>query len=465
MFSKLSQNKKSGFTLIEMLVFLFIFVVTVVAFYQAFALGINYILESKNRIAAAEVANEKMEIIRSLPYASIGTKTPNGSGGWIYGIPSGDILSTEAVSENGHAFTVTTLVQNIADPIDGNPLSTGDYKRARVQVSWSPTNDPQKSVFVISTFVPQGLSTAAGGDVSVNVQDDTGAPIGQASVILSNPVTDVLQTYPADAGGNAKFLGVPQDTTGNYNIQISKAGYFPVQTYPPYNPLVPGSFTPVDKNLSVTNGTLWPVTITTDKLATLTIDTKDMLGNSLPNVNFSLAGGRVMGTTVPAGAPVYSYSGNLNSGSSGKVAVTNPSGISGGTYTFTVASPPANFQFVKLDASTTKPAAFPLAPGATSEVRALFEDTTKDSFMGTVIDQSNNLPIQGATVELANVASSYDVTLTTDQFGNVYFPDNTAPLTPVQYTVTVKATNYDDLTGGTVTINKLTTKTFSMTKS
>lgn len=462
---RLAATKKSGFTLIEMLVFLFIFVVTVVAFYQAFALGITYVLESKNRIAATEVANEKMEIIRSLPYANIGTKTSNGHGGWEYGIPSGDILSSETVSENGHTFTVTTLVQNIADPIDGNPLSTGDYKRARVQVSWDPGNDPKKSVFVVSTFVPQGLSTASGGDVSVNVQDDTGAPIGQASVTLSDAVTSVLQTYPADDGGNAKFLGVPQDTTGNYNVQISKAGYFPVQTYPPYNPLTPGSFTPVDKNIAVTNGTLWPVTITTDKLATLTIDTKDMLGNSLPNVNFSLAGGRVMGTTVPAGAPVYSYSGNLSSGSSGKVSVTNPSGISGGTYTFTVASPPANFQFLKLDASTTNPAAFPLQPGANLEATALFEDTTKDSLLATVVDSANSLPIQGATVELVNAASSYDVTHTTDQFGNAYFPDNTAPLTPVQYTVTVKATNFDDSTGGTVTINKLTTKTFSMTKS
>jgi hypothetical protein len=86
-----------------------------------------------------------------------------------------------------------------------------------------------------------------------------------------------------------------------------------------------------------------------------------------------------------------------------------------------------------------------------------------DSFLGTVLDKTSNTPIKNATVELVNAATSYDVTLTTDQFGKVYFPDSTAPLTPLQYTVTIKAVSYDDLPD-TVTVNKLTKKTFLMEK-
>jgi len=233
MFLKSQKNTKSGFTLIEMLIFLFIFVVTVVAFYQAFSLGLSYILESKNRLAATEVAKEKMEIIRSLVYTNIGTKTPNGSGGWIYGLPPGDILTNETVSENMHTFYVKTLVQYIDDPFDGLVTTPGagkdlvpdDYKRVRVQVSWDAASDPKKSVFMVSTFVPQGMEAmAAGGILSVNVQDNTGAPISQADVRVTNSGTSIEQTYPADEGGNAIFFGVPQDTTQHYNIQVSKAG-------------------------------------------------------------------------------------------------------------------------------------------------------------------------------------------------------------------------------------------------
>jgi len=460
-----ANSKKSGFTLMEMLVFLFIFVVVVLSFYQSFNLGINYILESKNRLAATEIANEKMEIIRSLDYYKIGTKQPNGSGGWIYGSPSGDILLDETVSKNTRAFFVKTLVQYINDPTDGTPTSTpadprpNDYKNVSVQVSWDAGMDPKESVFSVSTFVPQGIEAASTkGIVSVA----TGVPY--ASVRLSDSVVSFDQTYPADDGGYTMFFDLPQDLTGHYNLEISKSGYFPVHTLPPYDPAVPGSFDAVDKNFSVTNGVFQPITIGMVQTSNLSINTKDMLGNSVPNVDFLLEGGRVMGHEVPSSKVVFSYKQNGNSGSGGNVAITDSDGIAAGTYTCTT-TPPSGYEFVKMDSATATSAdKFVLPPAAAAfEATALFAKQDVDSFLAMVEDGTTHNPIKDASVELKNTALGYDVTLTTDQFGKAFFPNDSTPLATGQtYDITVTATGYTDLTD-TVTINALTKKTLSLT--
>jgi len=69
-----------AFTLIEALVVLFVFSLITLTFYSVFTLGGAYIIESKNRLRAVSLANEKMEIIRNLEYDDIGV---------VGGIPDG----------------------------------------------------------------------------------------------------------------------------------------------------------------------------------------------------------------------------------------------------------------------------------------------------------------------------------------------------------------------------------------
>jgi len=108
-----------GFTLVEAAVFLFLFSVITLTFYELFSLGSAHILETRRKLSATALASERMEMIRSLPYDSIGTRRPDGSGGWLYGIPAGDILETETVSRVGGTFSVHTVVQYEDDPFDG----------------------------------------------------------------------------------------------------------------------------------------------------------------------------------------------------------------------------------------------------------------------------------------------------------------------------------------------------------
>ena len=160
------KRTRRGFTLIESLVFLFIFSLISVAFFQAYFVTARTIIESKNRLGATALANQKMEIIRSIEYDEIGTKSWNGSA-WVYGIPAGELIENESVSVNTIQYQVDTFVQYVDDTFDGSaPTDTipTDYKRVRVTVSWgSGGSDQQVAIFV--NFAPNGVDSSSGGGV------------------------------------------------------------------------------------------------------------------------------------------------------------------------------------------------------------------------------------------------------------------------------------------------------------
>jgi type II secretory pathway pseudopilin PulG len=137
----------NGFTLIEALVFLFLFTVITTVFFQTFAYGTALIQQSKYRLGATSLANQKMEIIRSLDYDNIGT---------LSGIPAGDIQEDETVQVNNSVYHVHTFIQYVDDAYDGqlghspNDPVPNDYKRVRVEVAWGTESDSEK----IALFYP-----------------------------------------------------------------------------------------------------------------------------------------------------------------------------------------------------------------------------------------------------------------------------------------------------------------------
>src|SRR5690606_13925038 len=94
---------------------------------------------NRARISAKHLAQEKMELIRNLPYDEIGTQG---------GIPSGSLLQNESIQQNGLNFNVKTDIIYIDDPFDDtspDDLLPTDYKRVRVDVSWggiTPSRNP-----------------------------------------------------------------------------------------------------------------------------------------------------------------------------------------------------------------------------------------------------------------------------------------------------------------------------------
>ncbi len=177
------QNSLSGFTLIEALTVLFIFGVVVVTFYETWNLGTKYIMNTKNRLGATALANQKMEIIHNLGYDFIGTTD---------GIPSGSIQEDEAVTVNTATYQVHTFVEFVDDPQDGTlalltDLVPNDYKRIRITVSWGDES-PAEQVALVDTISQDGVESAAAGTglLSINALDNAGNPVPSVSAHIVN---------------------------------------------------------------------------------------------------------------------------------------------------------------------------------------------------------------------------------------------------------------------------------------
>lgn len=435
MFLKIKNKKLSGFTLVEALVVLLIFSLITMTFYYVISLGTRYIQESKNRLGAISLANEKMEIIRNLSYANIGI-----SGG----IPSGNLLQDEDVTENTRSYHVHTFVEFIDDPLDGvYPADTipDDYKRVKVTVSWQ-NGLASESISLVSRFVPPGLETMTGdGILAINIIDgqNNGNGVPEANVHIVNssvsPAVDI--TTQTDNLGHLMLPGA-KASSQKYQITASAPGYETVTTVDPTTV----NYKPTDYNASVAlNGPINPASITINKLSNLKIIAVDYLSNPLAvSFGYHLEGGRVIGTgLIPPFSPVYNLKMDDNTNTSGEKDYNS---ISPGQYSLTLPQSITGYELIGTD-----PALFPfsLLPVSTATFKVKLADQNATSIMVSVINNSGGLPVPGASVELSN-SSGYDVTQTTGDNGKAFFPNTQDVFQPGNYNLKVTASGFQDNT-------------------
>lgn len=448
MYQVLDIKNPKGFTLIEALALLFIFAVITVTFFQTYATGTRMIIESKRRLGATALANQKMEIIRSLDYDNVGTTT---------GIPSGDISEYENIGVNGVQYRVHTFVQYADDAFDGktggnpNDAIPNDYKRVRIAVSWGALGADQ-TVSVFANVSPNGVETSAGGGVlSINILDSSGAGVAGASVHIVNTAGGVNITTDTDDTGNITLPGTP---AGTYQLTVSKSGYYGTMTYPPYPT---SSFIPRDEHISVVDGALNPKSMTMERASDITIHSKDPLGNNIPNLDFNMSGGKILGTDPGTLANVYEYDQNLSTNASG---IKDIAAQSYGQYTLTESD--ALYQFYKLVPSGEKIDVFDTLAGETTAIDMLLLDTQIGSVKIVVTSAADGSPIAGATAHLTNAGLGYDATIVTDQYGLAYFPTAMPALVAGTYDLTVSAAGFTDDNSTVDVNNSLVTKAISL---
>lgn len=262
----------------------------------AFRLTVMAVSNNKARAGAIALANERLEFIRSLPYASVGTTG---------GIPSGNIAQSEAVNLNDVSYTRRTFISWEDDPADGsgaadtNGVRT-DYKAAKVTVSWV-VRDGTHTITLISRISPPGVETSVpGGTLSFNVVDSRLVPISNAQIRVVNagvsPAVD-LTTY-TDAAGTAVILGVPSGS--GYRVTTTKSGYSTAQTY--------GSSAtntnPIPAHLGVALNQTTAATFAIDVLSNKTIETYSPVSTGTTTESFNDANGigSSSGVTVSGGA-------------------------------------------------------------------------------------------------------------------------------------------------------------------
>lgn len=458
---KLKQKKQNknkavvnlkGVSIIEALILVFIFSVVTLSFYSVFAVGSKYILNSKNKIIATSLANEEMEKLRNLAYDDVALQG---------GIPSGSIDPDKNVAVGDKSFHVVTDIRYYDDPDDGvfggspNDNVPNDYKIVDVFVYWGGETESEKSA-LSSRFVPPGVENSVGGGTfSINAIDYAGNPVPNVAVnIFNNQVSpNIDYSTHTDSNGNLLLQGVPGDLVQNYRITMSKSGYETVVTYSP----ITAGFIPEDPHSNIIAGALNEKTIIIDLLSNLSIETKDPFGTDIPNVDFALVGGRRLddGTIDPGH---YSYDQIDSTDGDAEFSLTD---INPGKYTFdSFLFASGDYEFMKIEAGNDLDnAALNLIPGDSLDTNLIFMDKDLDSAYINVKDSNTGAVIIGASVQLRSITLGYDVTLTTDKYGYVYFPNDL--LVPLQngetYEVLVSATNYQNETTD-VLINKLTTK-------
>lgn len=444
------KNPK-GFTLIESLVFLFLFAVISATFLQTYATGTYLIIDSKNRLGATALANQKMEIIRSIAYTSIGTTT---------GIPAGNLSENEVISVNTTSYTVHTFVQYVDDAFDGtagsSPADTipTDYKRVRITVSWGRLGEDQ-TVVIFGNFSPNGVETSSGGGVlSINVLDSSGSGITGTNVNIVNASEGINFTGSTDATGNIMLPGAPAGVE-NYVLTLSKSGYYGATTYPAYPTT---AYNPTDVHASVAADVLNQKTLVIDQSSAITLTTEDPFGTAIPSISYTLSGGRVLGTDAVTGANVYGFAATGSTNASGEVSFSNESS---GVYTVGITS--AAYDFFKLSPETAQSNEFAAGAGVTTSVSAILLDKSIGSVRVNVRNAADSSGLAGASVHLTNATLLYDATVVTDQYGFAYFPSTLPALSAGTYDISVTLTGYGNVTDTVNIGSTLETKTINMT--
>lgn len=428
------REKIPAFTLIEGITLLFIFSLVAVTFFQVWTVGSRAILNSKYRLGAIALANEKMEIIRNLPYENIGE---------VSGSPEGDLLQEEDVTASGRVFHVSTDIEYVDDVYDGT-ISSGDlvwedYKRVRIRVSWDYPISEGNSVSLVSRFVPPGLESADAdhGALVINVFSDQpgGVGIDNSRVDVVNSDTGYNETFFTDSTGNVTILGL-SESIQKYMISLSKGGHESISTMPPYPDT---AYDPVDVHASVVAGALNVINIVQNELASLMVKTVDYQGQSIENIDFDLVGGRKAGNlSIDPFSTVWGFDVSESTNSSGEKD-------------FGLVSP-GNYEF-SLDESETDYAVISVDPAIVAEIHsgddAVIEvklaDKEFSSVLVKIIDSVSLTPIDGASVSLKDNLL-FDESDVSSLGGSVFFPgeSNPNPLLLGTYDLSITAPGYND---------------------
>ncbi|TAK96798.1 carboxypeptidase regulatory-like domain-containing protein [Patescibacteria group bacterium] len=441
-----------GFTVIDVIFFISIFAIASMAFYRTISDGVLVSLDAKYRLGALALANEKIEIIRNLQYNSIGTTE---------GIPVGIILEDENVTASGKLYHVKTFIQYIDDEFDDKyPTDAvpNDFKSVKITVSWGSATGATKEVSLVSRFVPAGLEVESGdGVLSVNIIDGSGTGVSQAHIhLVNNDVSpNVNVSSNTNNDGNIIFPGAKQSIQ-KYRLTVSKDGYETVTTLDPAGV----SYNYTDINASVMAGLLNTKSVVINRLANLSIVSRDYTGTELPGVDFHLKGGRILGTdnaVIPA-VLVYILDTDETTDSDGEKLISNHSP---GQFFMSEIESPIGYTLIGVSPveafdGTSSTYTTSVLPGNSAELLIKYAKNSDNALLVKVKTKTEGTPVNGAQVKLSN-ADGYSVTVTTSFDGVAFFPTDNVPLVAGDYSLEITADGFDDYTDD-VTVDALITQ-------
>ena len=390
---RFSIHLQKGFTLVESLVGVAVFMIVVVSVYQAYTATMDAVRVSRLKVTATALANEQFEIIRNLRYEDVGV---------VDSIPNGKVPHIQNLVRNNTEFVVETTIRNIDDPFDGtigglpNDLSPADYRLAELEISCpSCRNFPPLR---LTTYVgPQALEAAStNGSLFVHVFDAVGQPVVGANVHVENNQA-TPQIVIDDTTNNDGFLQIVDAPPGieAYEITVSKSGYSTEKTY---QVGAPGNPNPTKPHVTVALQQLTQISATIDKTSTLDISSVTDTCSPVPSIDFSLSGSKLIGTSPD----VLKYSASHITNDVGRRTISN---LEWDTYNLDLLDGTYDL------AGTIPSLPLVLNPDVNQDFKLIVALKDPRSLLITVKDLSTQLPLSDASVRLEG--TNYDTTLTT----------------------------------------------------
>lgn len=388
-----NHQRQHGFALVELLVGVGVFMIIAVGIYGAFSTTLKLISTSRSKVVAMDLANEQFEIVRNLPYASVGI---------VSGIPSGSIPHVQNLTRSGFLFIATTTVRNIDDPFDGtlggnpNDLSPADNKLVEIEIG-CPACKNFVPVFVNTRVAPKNLETAStNGALFINVLDASGQPVPDAAVHVVNnsQVPAVVIDDSTNINGVLQIVDAPPGVNV-YEITVTKAGYTTDKTY---TPGAVGNPNPLKPHATVAVQQVTQISFIIDRLSSLDVSSVTQTCAAIPSVDFSLEGTRLIGSSPD----VLKYDQDHVTNGSGLKSISN---LEWDSYSLLVSDS-------GYDLIGTNPI-FPLnlLPNTDQDTELIVAPKDPRGLLVIVKDSATQLPLSTADVNLEN--NPYNETLVT----------------------------------------------------
>lgn len=469
---RMPRKSEQGFTLIEVLITTFVIGVVVTGMFGLLIATLRSVQVGERRIVAVALANERMEMVRNLPYVNVGTQD---------GVPAGAIAQDETIERNGQDYRVKTEIRYVDDEYDGQVTSpsqeeekvtichktpgtsnektliigasaldahlahgdfTGpcggsgegteegdeynaDYKQVRVEVSW-PDQLNAKPVRLITYVVPDGVEGGElGGTLDLSVTDADGLGVEGVDVQINNDTLDpiVAISTQTNAEGHLVLPALPE-AANSYQLVVSKSGYTTQETYDSTDNFFPSS---EYSHISMLIRQVTEKTVNIDRVAKLSVLTQDEDNDVLGDITYNIHGTKVIGQDADSN-PVFKVD---------ETSTTNASGIyqhedlEWDKYDIVIDGVATGYDI----AEANPPLPVALAPGDDVAVVLRLAVHNGSSLLVTVLD-TDGAAVNNATITITDPSGSIEGA--TGDTGQAYFNG----LSDADYTMVVNAPGY-----------------------